>query len=47
VKLLGYVIEHPADYTSQAHPMFGELNQKQWGKLIYIHLNHHLNQFGV
>jgi hypothetical protein len=47
VKLLGYVVEQPADYTFQAHPMFGELNQKQWGKLIYIHLDHHLRQFGV
>jgi hypothetical protein len=30
-----------------AHPFFGKLNKKQWGRLAYLHLNHHLNQFGV
>lgn len=47
VKLLDYIVNHQGDYTFQAHPMFGELSQKQWGKLIYIHLDHHLKQFGV
>lgn len=36
-----------ADESSlQAHPTFGQLSKKQWGKIIYLHLNHHLNQFG-
>lgn len=29
------------------HPFFGELSRKQYGKLIYSHLDHHLKQFGV
>ena len=29
------------------HPSFGKLSKKQWGRLIYIHLDHHLRQFGV
>jgi hypothetical protein len=29
------------------HPSFGELSMSQWGRLIYIHLDHHLRQFGV
>lgn len=29
------------------HPNFGELTYNQWGRLIYIHLIHHLKQFGV
>ncbi len=30
-----------------AHPFFGKLNKKDWGRLIWKHLNHHLTQFGV
>ncbi len=29
------------------HAVFGKLNKKQWGRLIYLHMNHHLSQFGV
>ena len=28
------------------HPAFGNMNYKQWGKLAYLHLNYHFNQFG-
>jgi hypothetical protein len=28
------------------HPFFGNMNKKQWGRLGYIHINHHLQQFG-
>jgi len=28
------------------HPMFGKMTKKQWGRLIYTHLDHHLSQFG-
>ncbi len=29
------------------HPAFGELTAKEWGKLTYKHLDHHLRQFGL
>lgn len=29
------------------HPLFGKLTAEQWGKSMYKHLNHHLEQFGV
>jgi hypothetical protein len=29
------------------HPFFGKLTQNQWSRLAYVHLNHHLTQFGV
>ena len=29
------------------HPAFGDLTGKQWGRLTYRHLDHHLRQFGV
>lgn len=29
------------------HPFFGEMTEDEWGSLMYIHLDHHLTQFGV
>lgn len=29
------------------HPAFGPMTVKQWGRLVYLHLDHHLRQFGV
>lgn len=31
----------------QPHPLFGEISQKDWGRLIWKHLDHHLRQFGI
>lgn len=28
------------------HPAFGLLKPKQWARLVYIHMDHHLRQFG-
>lgn len=33
--------------SSVVHPAFGAMNKKEWGKLIFSHLDHHLNQFSV
>jgi hypothetical protein len=30
-----------------AHPIFGQLSKKDWGKIIYMHTDHHLRQFGA
>lgn len=29
------------------HPVFGRMSAKQWGVLVYRHVDHHLRQFGV
>ena len=31
----------------EVHPFFGKMTQKEWGRLNYKHLDHHLKQFGV
>jgi hypothetical protein len=31
--------------NSRKHPAFGSLTKNQWGRLAYIHLDHHLKQF--
>jgi hypothetical protein len=36
-------------YNSQnriVHPAFGAMNKAQWGRLVYIHADYHLKQFG-
>lgn len=37
----------PDNCSAHPHPFFGKLTAEQWGKGIYKHLDHHLNQFGV
>jgi hypothetical protein len=31
----------------QAHPMFGPMTVKEWGKLLQIHIDYHLRQFAA
>jgi len=40
-------IRQPRDFTWQAHPQFGELSEKEWMRLGYLHMDHHLRQFGA
>jgi hypothetical protein len=47
VKVIGdFDSTYPAN-SKIVHPVFGSMNMKQWGRLVYIHLDHHLRQFGV
>ena len=31
----------------QAHPFFGQMTEKEWMRWGYLHLDHHLRQFGA
>ena len=37
----------PRSYDLQAHPMFGPMNEKEWMRWGYLHMDHHLRQFGA
>ncbi|MEP7144782.1 MAG: DUF1569 domain-containing protein [Ferruginibacter sp.] len=37
----------PGGISKFPHPFFGKFNSDQWGKSMYKHLDHHLQQFGV
>jgi len=37
----------PLDHKCLSHPFFGKMNAKQWARLAYKHIDHHLRQFGV
>jgi hypothetical protein len=44
---LNGLVERGAEALAPSHPAFGKLSAKQWGVLIYRHMDHHLRQFGV
>lgn len=35
------------DFQWQPHPHFGQMSEKEWMRLAYLHMNHHLRQFGA
>lgn len=37
----------PAIIANKTHPFFGTMTDDEWGTLHYVHLDHHLTQFGV
>ena len=37
----------PEGCTRGPHSFFGQLTPKEWAELNYVHLDHHLRQFGV
>jgi hypothetical protein len=45
--LLNYLKTILTKVAFQEHPIFGKLNKKDWGRLIWKHLDHHLRQFGA
>ena len=37
----------PRDFVLQRHPLFGAMNESEWMRWGYLHMDHHLRQFGV
>ncbi|HYG51939.1 MAG TPA: DUF1569 domain-containing protein [Flavobacteriales bacterium] len=37
----------PTSVSTHPHPFFGKMNHYDWNRLMYKHLDHHLQQFGV
>jgi uncharacterized protein DUF1569 len=37
----------PDVIVNKTHPFFGLMTDEEWGVLQYVHLNHHLKQFGL
>ena len=37
----------PRDFKWQPHPQFGQMSEKEWMRLGYLHMDHHLRQFGA
>jgi Protein of unknown function (DUF1569) len=37
----------PRDHELHEHPIFGRLSEKEWLRWGYLHMDHHLRQFGA
>ena len=37
---------HLSASKTYVHPFFGTMSKTEWGKLVYLHFDHHLRQFG-
>lgn len=37
----------PQAVSKEPHPFFGPMTEDEWDKLQWLHLDHHLRQFGV
>jgi Protein of unknown function (DUF1569) len=45
--LLEDFVRQPRDFSWPAHPHFGEMSERDWMRLAYLHADHHLRQFGA
>ena len=46
-RLFDRFTRHPRDFEWQEHAIFGDLSQEEWMRLGYLHMDHHLRQFGA
>jgi|SRR5579864_798880 len=46
LRLMDRMTARPKDFKWQTHPHFGNLSDREWMRLGYLHANHHLRQFG-
>lgn len=47
VLLIHRFSQHQNSIPFPVQPMFGNLNNKEWARLMWRHINHHLKQFGL
>ena len=45
--LLDLVTTQPRTFEWQAHPLFGRMSEAAWLRWGYLHVDHHLRQFGA
>jgi hypothetical protein len=45
--LVGEVTAIARIFAWQAHPLFGRMPESDWMRWAYLHMDHHLRQFGV
>ncbi len=47
ISLLNQFFNYSPNISYGIHPLFGNMNNKQWGIITYMHLDHHLRQFSA
>jgi hypothetical protein len=46
LRLLDRFTRRPRDFDWQPHPIFGAMTEPEWMRWGYLHMDHHLRQFG-
>jgi hypothetical protein len=46
-QLIERLARRPKDFEWQPHPTFGQMSERSWMRLAFLHANHHLTQFGA
>lgn len=45
--LLDLITTHRWSFDGQLHPIFGRMSKASWLRWAYLHMDHHLRQFGA
>ena len=45
--MIARVTRAERDFQWRRHPLFGEMSEKDWMRWGYLHVDHHLRQFGA
>jgi hypothetical protein len=45
-RLLDRFTRQPRDFQWRPHPIFGTMSDREWMRWGYLHMDHHLRQFG-
>ncbi|HET7208508.1 MAG TPA: DUF1569 domain-containing protein [Terriglobales bacterium] len=47
LRLMQRFTQQPRDFEFHPHPFFGTMSEHDWMRWGYLHMDHHLRQFGV
>lgn len=47
VTMIERITSAQRDFQWHPHPLFGEMSERDWMRWGYLHMDHHLRQFGV
>lgn len=47
IKDIDDFLQMPAASLPNNHPIFGSMTPKEWGEIIYKHIDHHFRQFDI
>jgi hypothetical protein len=47
VRLVERITREPGRLDGQVHPIFGRMSKAAWLRWAYLHIDHHLRQFGA
>lgn len=46
-RMIECFVDEKTDCSNWSHPFFGRLTRREWSRWAYVHINHHLTQFGT